>query len=332
MLASRLRWYSVRLLEYGVTFLIALTINFALPHLAPGDPLRYIIGDEYKLLTPEQRQEVLGVYGLDQPLHIQYVDYLLDAFQGDLGTSIRYGEPVSDVLLEALPWTLLLVGTSLLLAFIVGTMFGALSAWYEGDQIDISIMTVVVFFMSAPGFWVGMLFIAVFAASLGWFPTYGVQSLNQGLTSVETVRDILWHLTLPVVSLSLVRIGGTYLITRNSVISTLSEDFLLLTRANGLSDRRILLRHALPNSLLPVYTRFMLQVGELIGGAIVIETVFSYPGIGSLIYEAAIARDYPLLQGTFLVLTVTVIGANLVADLTYPLLDPRTGVTKEAAT
>lgn len=330
-MVSRFQWYGVRMLEYGVTFLAAVSINFLLPHLAPGDPLRYIIGDEYKLLTYEERQEVLEVYGLDQPLHVQYVEYLLNALQGDLGTSIMYGAPVTEVLLKALPWTLLLVGTSLLLSFGLGTVFGALSAWYEGDRPDISLMTIIVFLMSAPGFWVGMLLIAIFAATLGWFPSYGMRSFDQNLTSMEMIRDILWHMTLPVVSLTLVRIGGTYLIARNSVISTLGEDFLLLARANGLSDQRIVLRHALPNSLLPVYTRFMLQVGAVIGGAVVIETVFSYPGIGMLIYDAALARDYPLLQGAFLFLVVTVIGANLIADLTYPFLDPRTGQTEEGA-
>lgn len=329
-MASRARWYGVRMLEYGVTFLAAVTINFLLPHLAPGDPLRYIIGDEYRMLTPEERREVLAVYGLDQPLYVQYVEYLLDALQGDLGTSIMYGAPVTEVLLKALPWTLLLVGTSLVLAFALGTVFGAVSAWYEGDRPDIGLMAGIVFLMSAPGFWVGMLLIAIFAGSLGWFPSYGMRSFDQNLTSFEMVRDIIWHMTLPVVSLTLVRMGGTYLIARNSVLSTLGEDHLVLARANGHSDRRVLLRHALPNSLLPVYTRFMLQVGALIGGAVVIETVFSYPGIGMLIYDAALARDYPLLQGAFLVLVVTVIGANLVADLTYPFLDPRTGVAEEA--
>jgi peptide/nickel transport system permease protein len=328
-MASRYRWYGIRMLEYGVTFVAAVTINFLLPYLAPGDPIRYIIGDEYELLTPEERQEVLAVYGLDQPLHVQYVDYLANAVQGDLGTSIMYGAPVTDVLLGALPWTLLLVGTSLVFAFVLGTGFGALSAWYEGDRTDISLMTVIVFLMSAPGFWVGMLLIAIFAGSLGWFPSYGMRSFDQSMSSFEMIRDILWHMTLPVISLTLVRIGGTYLIARNSVLSTLGEDFLLLVRANGLSDRHMLLYHALPNSMLPIYTRFMLQVGALIGGAVVIETVFSYPGIGMLIYDAALARDYPLLQGAFLILVVTVIGANLVADLTYPYLDPRTGQTAE---
>lgn len=313
-----------RVLEYGLTFLVALGINFLLPHLAPGDPLLYVIGPEATELGPEQRQEELARFGLDQPLHVQFVEYLLDALRGDLGTSLTYGQPVTEVLLARLPWTLLLVGLALLLAVVLGTVFGAISAWHEGDRTDLGLMSAVVFAMSAPGFWIGMLFIAIFAAWLGWFPSSGVRSGDPGMTTYESAVDVAWHLALPVTTLTLVRLGSIYLIARNSVLATLAEDFLLFSRAKGLSDRDVLYRHAVPNSLLPVYTRFTLQVGVAIGGAVVIETVFSIPGIGRVIFDAAISRDYPLLQGAFLVLTVTVIVANLVADLTYPLLDPRT--------
>lgn len=313
-----------RVLEYGLTFLVALGINFLLPHLAPGDPLLYVIGPEATELGPEQRQEELARFGLDQPLHVQFVEYLLDALRGDLGTSLTYGQPVTEVLLARLPWTLLLVGLALLLAVVLGTVFGAISAWHEGDRTDLGLMSAVVFAMSAPGFWIGMLFIAIFAAWLGWFPSSGVRSGDPGMTAYESAVDVAWHLALPVTTLTLVRLGSIYLIARNSVLATLAEDFLLFSRAKGLSDRDVLYRHAVPNSLLPVYTRFTLQVGVAIGGAVVIETVFSIPGIGRVIFDAAISRDYPLLQGAFLVLTVTVIVANLVADLTYPLLDPRT--------
>ncbi|MFC4439127.1 MULTISPECIES: ABC transporter permease [Natrialbaceae] len=328
-----MRWnpgsFGYRILEYGLTFLIAVAINFALPRLAPGDPLLYLIGPEATELGPEERREVLAVYGLDQPLPVQFWEYLVGVLRGDLGTSVMYGRPVSDVLLARLPWTLLLVGSALLIAVVCGTLLGALSAWHEGDRTDVGLMTAVVFAMSAPGFWVGMLFIAIFAAWLGWFPSYGMRSLEGSATSLGAVRDVIWHLTLPVAALSLTHLGGIYLIARNSVLSTLGEDFLLLSRAKGCSDREILLRHAVPNSLLPVYTRFTLQVGAAIGGAVVIETVFTYPGVGRLIFDAAIARDYPTLQGAFLLLTVTVIGANLVADLTYSRLDPRTNAARE---
>lgn len=322
---SALRSYGLRVLEYGLTFLAAVTVNFALPYAAPGDPLLYIIGPEAAELSHAERQEVLAIYGLDQPLPVRFVEYLFGIVQGDLGTSITYGKPVSDVLLQRLPWTLLLVGAALLAAALLGTLFGAWSAWREGGRVDLSFMTGLTTAMSAPPFWIGMLFIAIFASWLGWFPSFGISSLGRSETLGGRVVDLAWHLTLPLVTLALARIGGIYLIARSSVLSTLDEDFLLLARAKGLTDREILLRHALPNSLLPIYTRFTLQVGTVVGGAVVVETVFSYPGLGLLIYDAALARDYPLLQGAFLVLTVTVIAVNLFADLTYPFLDPRTG-------
>lgn len=315
----------VRAAEYGVTFFAAVAINFALPYAAPGDPLLYIIGPEATELSPQERQEVLATYGLDGPIHEQFVDYLVGVFHGDLGTSLLYGQPVSAVILDRLPWTLLLVGSALLLAAVIGTLAGAWSAWREGETVDIGSMTVLVAAMSAPPFWIGMIFIAVFASWLGWFPSYGIRSLGATDMLSGAILDIVWHLALPLATLALARIGGLYLIARGSVLSTLGEDFLLLARAKGLSDREILLRHALPNSLLPIYTRFTLQVGTVVGGAVVVEIVFAYPGLGRLIYDAALARDYPTLQGAFLVLTVTVIGANVIADLTYPLLDPQTG-------
>lgn len=322
-MAPPIRSYGRRGVEYGVTFLAAVTINFALPHVAPGDPLRYLIGQEVESLTVEQRQELLATYGLDQPIYEQYIDYLLGIPQGELGTSLMYSQPVVDVLLQRLPWTLLLVGTALVISTASGTLLGAWSAWREGERVDIGLMTLLVTAESAPAFWVGMLLITVFVSWLGWFPSYGVSSMGVSGLSLGTFIDIAVHLALPLVTLTLARVGGIYLIARGSVLTTLGEDFLLFTRAKGLSNRDVLVRHALPNSLLPIYTRFTLQLGSLVGGAVVVETVFSYPGLGLLIYDAAIARDYPLLQGAFLVLTVTVIAANIVADLTYPLLDPR---------
>jgi len=319
------RQFGQRVLEYGLTFLAAVGINFLLPHLAPGDPLLYVIGPEATELGPAERAEELARFGLDEPLHVQFVDYLVAAVQGDLGTSLTFGQPVTEVLLTRLPWTLLLVGSALVLAAVLGTILGAISAWHEGDRTDVGLMGTIVLAMSAPGFWLGMLFIAIFATWLGWFPSSGIRSADTGLSGIGAVLDIAWHLVLPVTALALVRLGSIYLIARNTVLSTLAEDFLLFSRAKGLSDRRILYTHAVPNSLLPVYTRFILQMGVAIGGAVVIETVFSIPGIGRVIFDAALERDYPLLQGAFLVLTVTVIGANLVADLTYPYFDPRTG-------
>jgi len=320
----RIRSFGVRTLEYGVTFLAAVTINFALPYVAPGDPLRYIVGQEVESLSDEERRELLATYGLDQPVYEQYADYLLGVPQGELGTSVMYGQPIAEVLSQRLPWTLLLVGLALLLSTAVGALLGAWSAWREGERVDVELMTSLVAAESAPAFWVGMLLISVFVSWLGLFPAYGVSSMGTSGVSMGTAVDFAVHLALPLATLTFARVGGVYLISRGSVLTTLGADFLLFARAKGVSDRDVLLRHALPNSLLPIYTRFTLQLGSVVGGAVVVETVFSYPGLGLLIYDAAIARDYPLMQGAFLLLTVMVIAANAFADLTYPFVDPRT--------
>ncbi|ELZ78929.1 MULTISPECIES: ABC transporter permease [Haloferax] len=317
--------------EYGATLLAALTVNFALPHLAPGDPLRYVVGQAVADLSAAQRRELLATYGLDQPLHIQYVDYLLGIVRGDLGSSVMFGRPVAAVILEHLPSTLVLVGLTLVVSTLVGTLLGAWSAWNEGSETDAALLTALVAANSTPAFWVGMLFVSVFAFRLGWFPSYGIASVA-GTTGVfDTLVDRAMHLALPLATLTLARTGGIYLVARGSVLTTTDADFVRFERAKGLSERAILFRHALPNALLPIYTRFTLQLGTLVGGAVVVETVFSYPGLGMLVYDAALARDYPLLQGAFLVLTVTVIAANVLADLTYPLVDPRTGAADGGA-
>lgn len=325
-MAGRRRLVASRAIEYGLTLLAAVTVNFALPYVAPGDPLRYLLGQEVDTLDPQQRQELLSTYGLDEPLPIQYLDYLVGIPQGDLGTSVVFGQPVSEVLLARLPWTLLLVGAALVLSTLLGTLLGAWSAWREGSRTDAGLVTLLVTAESAPAFWVGMLLISVFVAWLGWFPAFGITSPGAGGTALASVGSVAVHLLLPLATLTIARVGGIYLVARGSVLTTRGEDFLTFSRATGLSDRAVLFRHALPNSLLPIYTRFTMQLGSVVGGAVVVETVFSYPGLGMLIYDAALARDYPLLQGAFLVLTVTVLAANLLADLTYPLVDPRTGV------
>lgn len=316
---------AARLGEYLLTLWAAVTINFALPHLAPGDPLNHILGQWAGSLDAEQRAQVLAHYGMDKPLHEQYVDYMAGLLHGDLGVSLMSGEAVTTLMLERLPWTLLLVGSALLLATLVGVLLGAYSAWHRGEGKDLGLLGTLLAFESTPAFWIGMVLISVFALHLGWLPSYGTGSLAAGSGLLEQAASIATHLALPLLTLVLARVGTTYLIARGATTAALGEDHLLLAKAKGLSDRAVLLNHALRDALLPIYTRFTLDLGAMIGGSVVVETVFSYPGLGRLVYEAAIARDYPVLQGAFLVLTLTVVAANLLADLTYPLLDPRAG-------
>lgn len=324
-MVERIRRIGSDVVEYGLTVVAALTVNFALPHLAPGDPLRYVIGQAASDLSATERTQLLATYGLDKPLHVQYVDYLAGIARGDLGTSVMFGRPVSRVLVDHLPSTILLVGLALVISTLAGTFLGAWSAWNEGTRTDGALLAALVAANSAPAFWVGMLFVSVFAFRLGWFPSYGIAAIDAPDGVIETLVTRGVHLVLPLATLALARVGGIYLVARGSVLTTTGADFIRFERAKGLSERTILFRHVLPNSLLPIYTRFTLQLGTLVGGAVVVETVFSYPGLGLLIYDAALARDYPLLQGAFLVLTITVIGANVLADLTYPFVDPRAG-------
>ena len=295
--------------QYALVLWIALTLNFALPRLAPGDPLRYVVGDEANVLSSAQRSRLLAEFGLDRPVLEQYGSYVADLFRGDLGVSVRFGRPVGEVLADRLPWTVLLVLPAVVLSSLAGTALGALAAWRRGHAPDVGLLVGMLVLDSLPGFWVGMLLIAVFAVQLGWLPAFGA--------------EVGRRLVLPVATITLATLGGTCLLARAAMLTTLGEDYVRMAEAKGLREREVLLRHALRNALLPVYTNVALRLGALASGAVVVETVFSYPGLGRLIYESVLARDYPLLQGAFLLISVGVIAANLAADLTYPLLDPR---------
>lgn len=309
--------------QYLAVLLLALSLNFFLPRWMPGSPLLYLAGEDVASLSPAELQELMARHGLDRPLLEQFWHYLLQLAQGDLGYSYRQQRPVGELIRERLPWTLLLAGTGLVLSTLVGVVLGAAAAWRRGRGSDVGALLFVIFLDSLPSFWVGMMLVAIFAATLKWFPVYGAVTPWQTLTGWAKVKDIAWHLVLPLTTLVIVSVPGTYMVMRSSLLTVLGEDYILMARAKGLRESAVLFRHALRNALLPVATVFILNMGYVVGGATVIETVFSYPGIGRLIYEAVLARDYPVMQAGFLVITVCVLAANLVADLLYPLLDPR---------
>ena len=301
---------------------MALTLNFALPRLAPGDPAYYLLGQAVSDLTPEERLQVLSEFGLDRPVLEQYWRYLAGVARGDLGVSLRFGKSVSSVLVERVPWTVLLVGIATALSVLLGVGAGTVAAWKRGRKQDVGILSVVMILDSMPPFWVAMLLIAVFAVALGLLPSFGAVPLGTtgGLAFGTGVAK---RLVLPVTTLSLAHVGSVFLITRSSMLTALGEDYVVMAEAKGVSERGVVFRHALRNALLPVYTNVTLSLGALLGGAVVVETVFSYPGLGQLIFESVLARDYNLVQGAFLLVVVGVVAANLLADLTYPLIDPR---------
>jgi peptide/nickel transport system permease protein len=317
------RFFAGRAAQYLLVLALTVTLNFVLPRMMPGSPMVFLAGEDVGFLEPQQRAQLYALYGLDQPQWRQFLTYLGNLAQGELGYSFQRGRPIAAMIGERLPYTLLLVGLALVLATLLGAAFGALAAWRRGGPFDLGTLAVAMLFESVPSFWLGMILIAVFAVGLGWFPIFGAVTAGTALSGWPLVVDRLRHLALPLVTLTLVTTPGTYLIMRYSMLTILGEQYIATARAKGVAERVVLRRHAVRNALLPVATVFMLNLGFVASGATVTETVFSYPGIGRLLYEAVLNRDYPVLQGTFFIITISVIAANILADLVYPLIDPR---------
>jgi peptide/nickel transport system permease protein len=311
-----------RVAVYALVIWAALTLNFLLPRMAPGDPLSYLTGGQVSDLTPAQRQLVARRYGLDKPLVQQYAAYLWGVAQGDLGFSVRFSQPVTAVLLDRLPWTILLVGTGTALSFAIAIPAGVMAAWRRRSPGDIGLMGTALILEAIPGSWLAMIMIAIFAVELRWLPSFGATSA-EALAGAGAAFEVARRLVLPLTTIVLATVGSAFLLVRGAMLTTLTERYILFAQAKGLTTARVLFRHALRNALLPIYTHLALALGAVMSGAVVVETVFSYPGLGTLIYQATLARDYPLLQGAFLTVAASVIGANLVADLSYPLIDPR---------
>ena len=326
-MVRRVAW---RMGPYLLVLWAALTVSFALPRIAPGEPLDYLLGYDVGLLTPADRTRVLAQYGLDRPVLEQYVSYLAGIAQGDLGTSVRSGRPVRDIVVARLGWTLARALPPVILATLTGVPLGALAAWRRRRRSGVALTGAALLLTSVPAFWLGLVFVAVFAVGLGWFPV--IASLPLTATGPAAILEVARRLALPVLTLTMGIAGWMLLTSRAAVESTLGEAYLQLARANGIPERDILRRHALRNALLPIVTNAGLTLGTLIGGVVVVETVFSVPGIGSLMYSSVLARDYPTLQGVFLVTVAAVIGANLAADVAYPWLDPRVRRARATAT
>ena len=313
-----------RIAQYALVVLITLSLNFAIPRLAPGSPIDYLVpSEQVSTVTPEQRERILAQFGLERPLAEQYWSYLAGIAQGDLGVSTQQGRPVVDMLLERLPWTLVLVGGAIALSLIVGAGAGFLAAARRGGRMEVGGLAFFMFLDSMPPFWIGMLLLVLFSGYLNLLPVFGALPLTNAAGGFGLTLDVAERLVLPLLTLTLVRAGWLFLVARSSLAGELSEDYILMAEAKGLPRRRVVLRHGVRNALLPLVTAVAVEAGTLVGGATVVETVFSYPGLGRLIYESVLSRDYTVLQGAFLLLAVGVVAANLLADLLYPLIDPR---------
>ena len=312
--------------HYILVLFVILVINFFLPRMMPGDPFQYLSvedGNVSAVFTEEQIEQYKAYYGLDKPLHVQFWNYITGLLKGDLGYSIYYKTSVAEMILSRIPWTAFIVLCALFLSSFFGTVLGAISARLREKPADKLIYFFMIVFSEIPSFLIGTLLLIFLAAKLQWFPLSGGVTVFASFTSAfEYLADLLHHAALPVLTLSLAGLGGFYLLSRNSMLTVLTRDYIRTAKAKGLKKERILFRHALRNALPPIIARIFMSLGAMFGGAVLVENVFAYPGLGSLMREAVLARDYVLTQGIFLMIAVLVLLMNWLADRVYKKLDP----------
>ncbi|MGK9149001.1 ABC transporter permease [Plantibacter flavus] len=325
--------YFVRKLGfYAIALWAALTINFLIPRLLPGNPVDILLAKLQQrggIVTPDTRKAYELLLGGDssEPLPLQYWNYLVNVFRGDLGVSVSYfPTPVTEVIGTSMPWTIALIGIATILATIIGVSLGAIVGWKPGTWLD-SLVPATTLLAAVPYFWLALILVYVFATTLKLFPSQGGYDviLDPGF-SWEFISSAIQYGFLPALTIVIASLGGWLLGMRNMMVSTLSEDYILTAQAKGLSQGRILRNYAARNAVLPSVAGFAIALGFVVSGSIVTEQVFSYPGIGSKLLSAVTNNDYALMQGIFLYITLAVLGANLIVDLFYGLIDPRTRV------
>lgn len=314
--------YLLRRLLYLVPLLLgAVTIVFVLVHMAPGNPVDYIIGESGA--DKEMIARLTADMGLDRPLYIQLLRYLGQVATGNLGYSFVSNMPVLELILDRLPATLLLMASQLVFSISLGVGLGVLSARRPNSLLDNSITVFSLASFAVPVFWLGQLLILGFGYYLDWLPIQGMVDLRAGYTGFDLVLDVARHMVLPVLTLTLYNLALILRLTRGSMLEVVGQEYVKVARAKGLSENTVMIKHALRNALLPVVTVVGLEFRALIAGAVLTETVFAWPGLGRLTFDAIHARDYPLLMGMFIFISVLVAVGNLVTDLLYALLDPR---------
>jgi peptide/nickel transport system permease protein len=322
-----MRFFVRRIIFYALTLWAAVTINFFIPRIIPGDPVTAYINSMGGTVSPDAIPALQALFGWDPDASTwsQYVDYMQMLLHGDLGTSFSYpGSPVTDVISQALPWTIGLVGIATIISFIVGTLIGSGIGWRRGTWAD-SLLPISTFFSAVPYFWLALIAIAIFSVGLGWFPSSGTYDRNLvPAWDWEFIKSVIYHGTLPALTIVVSSISGWILGMRNMMVTVSSEDYVTVAQAKGLSERRVLFGYAARNAILPQISSFALSLGFIVGGTLVMEIVFTYQGVGFMLFNAVNAKDYPLMQGCFLVITLAVLAANIAADFVYGALDPRT--------
>ena len=324
-----MRYVLRRLGFFLFTLWAALTLNFLLPRLMPGNPALAMLAKFHGSLTPQSLNALEILFGVNthKSLPVQYVDYLHQIVTGNFGTSLDfYPASVNSVIGSAIWWTLGLVGVTTVLAFVLGTGLGIVAAWRRGGRLDSVLPPVFVIASAVPYFWVGMVLVLVVGIDLHWLPYEGGYDVAGDTPSLspQFIGDVLSHAILPSLSLLITTIGTWILTMRNTMITTLAEDYVRMARAKGLPGWRVMLDYAARNAILPNLTGFAMSLGFVVSGAILIEYVFNYPGVGFMLLQAVQGEDYPLMQALFLLITVAVLVAILIADLATALLDPRT--------
>jgi peptide/nickel transport system permease protein len=316
-----------RIVLYLLTAIVAITVNFFIPRLMPGNPVEAAIGHMQSRVTASTIRALDLQYGINTKIGLvgQYIHYLDQLIHGNLGISFSaYPATVASVIRSALPWTIGLVGMATIISFAAGTLLGIVAAWRRGSWLD-NLLPAMTFFQAAPYFFVAILMVALFATKLGWFPQnsgYDITALNPGM-NWPYISSVLDHAMLPALTIVVGSVAGWIIGMRNMMLTTMDEDYVLLAQAKGLSNRRVI-GYAARNAILPSVSGFSLAIGFVVSGSLLTEIVFSYPGIGYVLLQAISSEDYPLLQGIFLIITIAVLAANLIADFAYSFLDPRT--------
>lgn len=304
---------------------LAIVFNFLLIHLAPGDPIMLLTGEFAP--SPAYRAAIEAEFGLDKPLWQQLVIYISRVVQLNFGNSIRFRVPVMSLILEKIGATLLLMGTSIIISLILGVALGVIASRKPYSLVDNVATGLSLFGWSVPIFWLAQILMIVFSIHLGWFPVSGMRTLRKNLIGFAYVFDVLWHLFLPALTICLLRLAQTFRLTRASMLEVMGQDYIITARSKGLTERTVLLKHALRNALRPIITMTGMQFGTMLAGATMTEIVYSWPGMGRLVYDSVLARDYPVLMGVYLVIVILVITANFITDIVYALYDPRVRYT-----
>jgi len=316
-----------RIINYIIVFFAVLVIVFALPRLLPGNPADYFISTTFPIGETSEllKAQLIERFGLNKTVTEQFFLYIGNILSGYWGVSWRYfPKDVFTLIMERLPWTLLIVILSRVISFALGYLVGTIAAWKRGSKFDIVLQALGLTSMSLPAFWLGLILLTIFAFYIPIFPLGG--AITSGLVHKslwDFVYDVLYHAVLPVITLTIVTFFIDALVMRNTMIEVLGEDFILTAEAKGLKERIVMFRHAARNALLPFVTGIMMSFGLLVTGAVFVEVVFSYPGIGLLLMESVLSRDFPTAQGIMIIITLIFIISNFIADLTYTLLDPR---------